>query len=184
MLIRILAIVVLLSSKGNCKSVAPSTKVDHKNVGVELILEEANEKGGKLSIVWEYMHKKVHFCIIWIYSICIMHNVFILWWINQNDFYQKIFDNQKLSITDHPKCFKSDHDSLGNDLSDRPIKGVINPKECQDLCKEDPSCFYFAVNLRNDPIENNGCWLKKDVGSNPPRPRVGVIFGPKNCPSK
>ena len=92
--------------------------------------------------------------------------------------------DQKLSITDHPKCFKSDHDSLGNDLSDRPIKGVINPKECQDLCKEDPSCFYFAVNLRNDPIENNGCWLKKDVGSNPPRPRIGVIFGPKNCPSK
>ena len=63
MLIRILAIVVLLSSKGNCKSVAPSTKVDHKNVGVELILEEANEKGGKLSIVWEHA-QKMHFFII------------------------------------------------------------------------------------------------------------------------
>ena len=64
MLTRILAIAVLLSSKGNCKSVAPSTKVDHKNVGVELILEEENEKRGKLSIVREYIYKKVHFCII------------------------------------------------------------------------------------------------------------------------
>ena len=87
-------------------------------------------------------------------------------------------------ITDYKECFKYDHDSLGNDLSDRPIKGITNPKECQDLCKADPSCFYFSVNLRNDPIENNGCWLKKDVGSTPPRPRVGVTFGPKHCNGK
>ena len=95
----------------------------------------------------------------------------------------RIISYNHVLITAHAECFKSDHDSLGNDLSDRPIKGVTSPKECQNLCKEDPSCFYFAVNLRNDPIENNGCWLKRDVGS-PPRPRIGVIFGPKHCHGK
>ena len=57
---------------------------------------------------------------------------------------------------------------------------MTDPKECQELCKKDPACFYFAVNLRNQPLENNGCWLKKEIRTSP-NPRVGVIFGPKEC---
>ena len=44
---------------------------------------------------------------------------------------------------------------------------------------EKPTCFFFAVNSRNDPPENNGCWLKKDVGT--PRTRSNVVFGAKDC---
>ena len=47
------------------------------------------------------------------------------------------------------------------------------------MCMEEPTCFFFSVNSRNDPPEKNGCWLKKDVGT--PRPRANVVFGAKDC---
>lgn len=76
-------------------------------------------------------------------------------------------------------CFQFGYDSLGNDLSDISIRDVTDPRKCQDLCKEEPTCFFFAFNSRNDPPENNGCWLKKDVGT--PIPRANVVFGAKDC---
>ena len=82
--------------------------------------------------------------------------------------------------TANSTCFQYDYDLLGYDLSERPIQGITDPKECKEYCQKDVSCFYFSVNLRNEPIENNGCWLKKDV-ERPPTHRAGVIFGPKYC---
>lgn len=76
-------------------------------------------------------------------------------------------------------CFKHDYDHLGDDLSETPIHDVTDPKRCQELCLKEPRCNFFAVNLRDDPKENNGCWLKSGTGSSKNRDKV--IFGPKSC---
>ena len=76
-------------------------------------------------------------------------------------------------------CFKSDFDSIGNDLSETSIQNVTDPIKCQELCMKEPKCKAFAVNSRDDPKENNGCWLKDAVGT--PSIRAKVVFGLKKC---
>ena len=79
----------------------------------------------------------------------------------------------------HEACFKFDFDSLGHDLTDKPIHDTTDPLECQELCLKEPRCLFFAVNSRNDPKENNGCWLKSGVGK--VASRKHVILGTKTC---
>ena len=86
--------------------------------------------------------------------------------------------------TANSTCFQYNYDLLGYDLSERPIQAITDPKECQEYCQKDVSCFYFAVNQRNDPIESNGCWLKEEVDLSKLIPRVGVIFGSQYCSGK
>ena len=77
------------------------------------------------------------------------------------------------------ECFAYDVDSSGNDLFNTSIQNVTDPIKCQELCMKEPKCSAFSVNLRDDPEENNGCWLKSAVGT--PGPRANVVFGPKSC---
>ena len=79
-------------------------------------------------------------------------------------------------------CFKYGYDYLGNDLSEVPLHEVTDPTKCQEMCMKNPQCKFFAVNARNDPIKNNGCWLKDGAGMLMLREKV--IFGPKTCGGK
>ena len=80
------------------------------------------------------------------------------------------------------KCFKYGFDHRGKDLSETPIHDVSDPKKCQEMCLTEPRCHFFAVNSRDDPKENNGCWLKSGGGKL--EARTNVIFGPKICEGK
>ena len=77
------------------------------------------------------------------------------------------------------RCLKFGYDSLGNDLSEIPLRAATDPQKCQELCMEEPTCNFFAFNSRNDPPQNNGCWLKKDIGT--PTQRANVVIGAKDC---
>ena len=76
-------------------------------------------------------------------------------------------------------CFEFGYDSVGNDLYDFPLKGSDNFVNCQYACQKHPHCEFFAFNMRGDPPENDGCWLK--TKTRVPQPRPHVVLGPKHC---
>ena len=76
-------------------------------------------------------------------------------------------------------CFKFGYDSVGNDLYDIPLEGSDNFVNCQYACQKHPDCEFFAFNMRGDPPENDGCWLK--TKTRVPQPRPHVVLGPKHC---
>ena len=76
-------------------------------------------------------------------------------------------------------CFKFGYDSVGNDLYDIPLEGSDNFVNCQYACQKHPHCEFFAFNMRGDPPENDGCWLK--TKTTVPQPRPHVVLGPKHC---
>ena len=64
-------------------------------------------------------------------------------------------------------------------MYETPIHDTTDPEACQKLCLKEPRCQFFAVNSRNNPKENNGCWLKNGIGK--VASREHVILGAKTC---
>ena len=61
-------------------------------------------------------------------------------------------------------------------------QNVTDPKKCQEICMKEPKCNFFGINLRNNPVQNNGCWLKSKAQNL--KPREKCIFGTKYCNGK